>query len=226
MTNQNKLTAVIFGSTGLTGKFLTELLIKDDRYERLVLFVRKESKVYHGKIRQVVFNPDRIEDVLPEINGDQLFCCLGTTIKKAGSQEAFYKTDHHLIVDIAKASKRNNIPVFTVISSLGANATSKNFYLNTKGNTEEVLKSIGFKTLSILRPSLLLGIRPERRPLEEISKVIFKALGFVMAGKLKKYKPVHAETVAKAMIISANGKPGLNILESDKIEILGSQNLQ
>ncbi len=226
MTTQDKLTAVIFGSTGLTGRFLTELLLKDDRYERLILFVRKESKVFHGKIKQVVFNPDRIEDILPQINGDQLFCCLGTTIKKAGSQEAFYKTDHHLVVDIAKASISNNIPVFTVISSIGANASSSNFYLSTKGNTEEVLKSFGFKTLNILRPSLLLGIRPDSRPLEEASKVIFKALGVLMLGEFKKYKPVHAEAVARAMIISANGNHGLNILESNEIELLGSTNLQ
>ncbi len=221
METNRKLTALIFGSTGLTGRFLTELLIKDPRYDKVILFVRKESSNYHGKIQQIVFNPDKIEDIKERIAGDQLFCCLGSTIKKAGSKEEFFKVDHHLIVNIAKASVSNGIKVFSLISSIGANSKSSNFYLNTKGLTEEVLKSLDFENLNILRPSMLLGIRSESRPMEEAGKVVFRILGKLMTGKLKKYRPIHAETVARAMIVAANQNLKVNLLESDKIEDLG-----
>ena len=221
MEKEGKLTAIIFGGSGLTGRFLTELLLKDTRYDKLILFVRKEIPVYHGKIRQVIFDPDNISEKESEITGNQAFCCIGTTIKKAGSKEVFFKIDHDLIINLAKASLKNGIPVFTVISSIGANTKASNFYLNTKGLMEEKLKSIGFKNLNILRPSMLLGLRSESRKLEETGKVIMKALGFLLIGKLNKYKPVHAETVARAMIKAANLNNNVVILESDNIQQLG-----
>ncbi len=222
METTEKLTALVFGSSGLIGRFLTELLIKDSRYEKVILFVRKEAQYYHGKIEQIVFDSDRIEEIRDKISGDQIFCCLGSTIKKAGSKEEFFKIDHHLIVNIAKAAISNEIKVFSVISSIGASSKSSNFYLHTKGLTEDVLLSLDFKNLSILRPSMLLGIRSESRPLEEIAKVVFKILGKLMTGKLKKYRPIHAETVARAMIVLANQNLKANILESDKLEDLGN----
>ncbi len=223
MEKEGKLTAIIFGSSGLTGRFLTELLLKDTRYDKLILFVRKEMPVYHGKIRQVIFDPDNISEKESEINGDQAFCCIGTTIKKAGSKEVFFKIDHDLVINLAKASFKKGIPGFTVISSIGANAGTSNFYLNTKGLMEEKLKSIGFKNLNILRPSMLLGLRSESRKLEEVGKVLMKALGFLLIGKLEKYKPVHAETVARAMINSANNNNhGTVIIESNSIQQLGN----
>ncbi len=222
MDTSTKLTALIFGSTGLTGNFVLELLCKDERYEKVVVFVRKEIKIYHGKVKQVVFNPERINDIKHEITGDQLFCCLGSTIKKAGSREAFSKIDHQLIAEIAKVAKANGIRAFAVISSIGANPESGNFYLKTKGLTEEALKSLDFESLCILRPSMLLGLRPESRPLEDAGKVVFKILGKFMFGKLKKYRPIHAETVARAMIEAANQNHKVNILESDKIEEIGA----
>jgi uncharacterized protein YbjT (DUF2867 family) len=222
MEKTSKLTALVFGGTGLTGNFLTEFLTRDSRYDRVIIFVRKEIKLYHGKIKQIVFNPDRIEDIKHEIVGDQVFCCLGSTIKKAGSKEAFFKVDHHMIVDIAKAANANGIKVFSVISSIGANPKSSNFYLNTKGLTEEVLKSIDFDSLNILRPSMLLGLRSENRPMEEAGKVVFKVMGKLMIGKFKKYRPIHAETVARAMIKVANQNQRITILESDKIEETGA----
>ncbi|NTW24822.1 MAG: NAD(P)H-binding protein [Lentimicrobium sp.] len=222
MGKEGNLTAVIFGGSGLTGRFLKELLLKDSRYEKLILFVRKEMPAYHGKIRQVVFDPDKISEIESEITGNQVFCCIGSTIKKAGSKDVFFKIDHDLVINIAKAAFKNQIPVFTVISSIGAKANTSNFYLNTKGLMEENLKSIGFKNLNILRPSMLLGLRSERRMMEETGKVVMKALGFLFIGKLKKYKPIHAETVARAMIKAANSNNGNIILESDKIQVLGN----
>lgn len=220
MGKEGNLTAVIFGGSGLTGRFLIELLLRDSRYEKLILFVRKEIPVYHGKIRQVIFDPDKISEIESEISGNQIFCCIGSTIKKAGSKDVFFKIDHDLVINTAKAAFKNQIPVFTVISSIGAKANSSNFYLNTKGLMEEKLKSFGFINLNILRPSMLLGLRSERRMMEETGKTVMKVLGFLFIGKLEKYKPIHAETVARAMIMAANNNNGIIILESDKIQKL------
>jgi uncharacterized protein YbjT (DUF2867 family) len=221
MKNPEMLTAIVFGGSGLTGRFLTELLVKDNRYTSILLFVRKEIKVYDGKIKQIIFNPDNLDNVLDEIKGDQVFCCIGTTIKKAGSKESFLEIDHKLIVSIAKASSHNGIPVLTFISSIGAKPESPNFYLNTKGITEEAIKILKFENLNILRPSLLLGLRPDHRHMEEFSKVMLKFLGFLLVGKFKKYRPIHAETVARAMIKVANENTGISVIESDEIEQLG-----
>lgn len=222
MHQKEKLTAIVFGSSGLTGKFVTEHLLKDARYDRLILFVRKETKVFHGKIRQIVFDPSNIDDISNDCLGDQVFCCLGTTIRKAGSREAFYKVDHDLVIETARISAKNKIPVFTVISSIGANPNSNNFYLKTKGVMEDNLKLAGISQLNILRPSLLLGLRPESRTLEDFSKFVLTRAQFLFFGKFRKYRPIHAETVARAMIRAAN-KPGeLRILESDMIEDYGS----
>lgn len=222
MNNNPKLSAVIFGGTGLTGRFLTELLITDARYDRITLFVRKEIPLYHGKVNQVLFNPDIPEEVADKIEGDQVFCCLGTTIKKAGSKEAFYKTDHDLVSNIAKIAHKNSISTFAVISSIGASADSGNFYLRTKGDMEQTLREIGFNNLIILRPSILLGLRKESRPAENIGKNVSKALSFMFIGRIRKYKPIHAETVARAMIVAANQLKGISVLESDRIELSGT----
>ncbi|MBL7906573.1 MAG: NAD(P)H-binding protein [Bacteroidales bacterium] len=224
MTGKSHQTALIFGSTGLIGRFVLELLTRDARYDRIVIFVRKEIKTHHGKVSQVIFNPDNLETVADQIKGDQAFCCLGTTLKKAGSKEAFLDVDLRLVSAFATHASRNGVPVFSVVSSIGARSDSSNFYLNTKGLMEETLRKLQFEQLVILRPSLLLGIRPEGRWLEDLGKSFFKIFSVLMIGKLRKYKPVHAETVAKAMIWFSNERKNLIIAESDAIASIGSKN--
>lgn len=213
-----KYTAVVFGASGLTGKFITEHLIADKHYEQVKLFVRKEFNINHGKVRQVVFNPENILSISEEITGDHLFCCIGTTIKKAGSRDVFFNTDHDLVEKIAKVASSNKIKSFVVISSIGASDNSRNFYLNTKGKMEESIRTFTFDNLSIVRPSMLLGIRRERRPLEEIGKMLAKVISPLFIGSLKKYKAIHASTVAKAMINLAKRPKGIYIVESDELE--------
>lgn len=218
--NNEKLTALVFGASGLTGKFVIEHLINDPDYELIKIFVRKELKIQHGKIRQVIINPDNIELISNEVVGDHLYCCIGSTIKKAGSKEVFYKTDHDLVERIAKIASSNKVRSFVVISSIGAKDRSSNFYLNTKGKMEESIKTFNFNNLSIVRPSMLLGIRHERRLLEEAGKIVVRLLSPLLIGVTKKYKPIHASTVAKAMIKIAKDLKGTNIIESDQLEIL------
>lgn len=220
MSTNNK-TALVFGASGLTGNFVVEHLLHDDNYDVIKVFVRKEQNVISGKIKQIIFTSENIEQISDQITGDHLFCCIGTTIKKAGSKQSFLKTDHDLVEKIAKIASDNKVKSFVVISSIGANHNSRNFYLNTKGKMEESIKTFTFDNLSIVRPSMLMGIRTEKRMMEEVGKVIAQFVAPIMVGKIKKYRPIHASTVATAMIKLASQPNGKYLLESDQIENLG-----
>lgn len=213
-------TANVFGATGLTGKMLTERLIADNRYALTRIFVRRDVGTYLNSetIKVDVENLWKIESL---ISGNEVFCCLGTTIRQAGSKEAFRKTDLELVVRIAEYARANGVSHFLVISALGADPASKNFYLRTKGEMEEALKKIGFPRLSILRPSLLLGPRKESRIGETVAKVLMKVFSPFMLGGWKKYKAIHASTVASAMIAIANTDLKQTVYESDELEQLG-----
>lgn len=219
--NENNNTAIVFGASGLTGRFVTEHLISDTRYDEIKLFVRKELKIPSGKIKQVLFSADNLKEIEDQVTGDHLYCCLGTTIKKAGSKEVFFNIDHNLVEKIAKIAVANKVKSFVVISSIGANDRSRNFYLNTKGKMEESVKTFTFPNLSILRPSMLMGMRSETRAMENIGKLVGKIISPLMIGRLRKYRPIHASTVAKAMINLANKPKGCFVVESEELETLG-----
>lgn len=219
MSIKNK-TALVFGASGLTGNFVVEHLLGDEQYDEIKVFVRKELKVISGKVKQVIFTPENLEQIADEVTGDHLFCCIGTTIKKAGSQQAFLKTDHDLVERIAKIASFNKVKSFVVISSIGANDKSSNFYLKTKGKMEESIQTFGFENLSIVRPSMLLGMRHEKRLGEEAGKTIAKLITPLLVGPMRKYRPIHAAIVARAMIKLANKPNGKYLLESDQIENL------
>jgi len=215
----NKRTALVFGATGLTGNHLVRLLLNDSRYEKIKIFVRNKSDFLPDQKLEV----HTVELSCPEkyahlLKGDDLFCCLGTTIAKAGSKDAFRKIDYELPVKIAETASANGVSSFLVISSLGANSKSSNFYLKTKGEIEESVQKFPFGKIAILRPSLLLGDRKEFRFGELASKGLMQALGFVFVGRLKKYKAIHAKSVAKAMIAIANEEFSGKIFESDSLQ--------
>jgi uncharacterized protein YbjT (DUF2867 family) len=216
-------TAIVFGASGLVGRFLTEELAHDARYGSVTVFVRKEISTFPKNVRQVTFNPESIQEVTDKIIADHVYCCIGTTRKKAGSNEKFYKTDHDLVERIAQAASINKASAFIVVSSIGASAESGNFYLKTKGQMENSIRTFNFSNLSILRPSVLLGIRHESRFGEEIGKKLAIILTPVLVGKIRKYRPIHAAAVAKAMVSCAFKGKGEFVLESDEIEKL-SQN--
>lgn len=222
--NNDRLTALVFGASGLTGRFLIEHLIEDQAYGSIIVFVRKELRIQNHKIRQVTFDPERLENISEEVKGDHLFCCIGSTIKKAGSKEAFYKTDHGLVEKIAQVGSANKVRCFVVISSVGANSGSGNFYLRTKGQMEESIKTFNFSSVSIVRPSMLMGIRNEKRLGEEIAKKMYKILNPLLAGPLRKYKSIHASTVAKAMIKLAKQSRDFTVVESDELQHMAIEN--
>lgn len=205
--------ALIIGASGLIGSYLTKILLDDERYTAVHVLVRTPIQTEHPKLHQHKFDFDWPNKSL--IEGHELFCCLGTTIKKAGSQAAFRRVDFDYIVQTAKTALENGITKMAIVSSIGANPQSKVFYSKIKGETEEALKQLNFKGLHILRPSLLLGNRAELRMAELVGAFLGTAFSFAIPDK---YKAIEAQLVAKCMVHQMNlDQLGLHILESDEI---------
>ncbi|MBT4337171.1 MAG: NAD(P)H-binding protein [Bacteroidetes bacterium] len=210
-------TAIVFGSTGLVGTELLNLLIDDNYWTKAEVFLRQALPITSPKIIQHVTNFDQIDKYAHLIKGDVIFICLGTTIKTAGSQDAFRYVDYELPVKVATLAHENGVKRLVLISSLGANSNSSNFYLRTKGEVEEKIKTIGFSHYYFLRPSLLLGSRREKRFGEKLGKVFMQTFKIALRGKLRKYRGVQASDVAKAMNIVIQKGLNENIIESEKI---------
>jgi len=211
-------TAIIIGATGLTGQALLNQLLQDDYFLHVIVFVRKKINLTHAKLTQHSIDFNSLDSCKNLIKGDVVFCCMGTTIKVAGSQDAFKKVDYNYSTEFAKISKLNNISTFCLQSSLGADSKSSNFYLKVKGETEQALEQLHFNSFASFRPSMLLGDRTEFRLGEKIGKLIMQALSFAFIGKLKRYKAIHVNQVAIAMIkhVKSN-KLGNIIIENEEM---------
>ncbi len=211
-------TAIILGSTGLVGAHLLQILLSNDYYQRIITFVRKESGIKHNKLAEYIINFDNPDLYRDLVKGDDLYCCLGTTIKKARSREMFEKVDAFYPAIFADIAAKNGVSQFLIVSSIGADINSDNFYLRTKGKCEEAIQAANISSISIFRPSLLLGDRKEARPMETISQYLMPIFTPLMMGKLKKYQPIKASQVAEAMFYTAQqNSKGVQIFESDKI---------
>ncbi|HOO71351.1 MAG TPA: oxidoreductase [Spirochaetota bacterium] len=212
-------TALLVGATGLVGGKCLQLLLESDRYERVTVLVRRPTGLSHRKLNELRVNFDDLENHLSEMTGDDVFCCLGTTIKKAGTQQNFIKVDHDYVLAVARAARAHGAGVFLVISAMGANPASKIFYNRVKGTVEQDLRNVGFDALHIFRPSLLLGQRDESRPGEVIASVVMRAVSPLMGGPLKKYRAISADRVARSMLKGAGMNiPGVHIHESDEMQ--------
>ena len=195
---RNQKIAIVFGSNGLVGLALINQLIKETTYGSVKAYSRKKLNIEHPKVENIIIDFENPE-IFKEIQGDDLFCCLGTTMKKARNKDNYRKIDFDLPVNIAKSAE-SSISNFVFISSIGASKSAKTFYLQLKGQTEEKLQEILGDKLVVIRPSLLLGKRKEFRFGEMLSKIFFKIFGFIFIGKIKKYKPIYDDQVAKSMI--------------------------
>jgi uncharacterized protein YbjT (DUF2867 family) len=211
--------ALIVGASGLIGGYCLETLLNDPNYSEVIALVRKPILKTHRKLKVITSTFDNLQNDLSNIQAHDVYCCLGTTIKKAGSQEAFKKIDFSLVVTVAELMRKQGAEQFLVISSMGANKDSKVFYNRTKGEMEEALKEIDFPCLRIIRPSLLLGKREEFRLGEKIGAILTPVLKPFLLGSLKKYAPVEAECVARFMVKVAHKEPasGVHVYESDMI---------
>ena len=194
---------VVAGATGLTGGFLINELENNSSFDSVIALTRKDRKNTEKTTWKVIDFED--STALAEVTkgADVVFCCLGTTIKKAGSQDAFYKVDYEYVVNLAKAARSNNVRQFSIMSSMGADAKSKIFYSRVKGETEEAIRGLGFDELILFQPSLLLGPRDERRFGESLGIFFGKLFSTLLFGKMKNYHPIHVSNIARAMVAEA-----------------------
>ena len=216
-------TALIAGASGLIGSHLLEQLLESSEYGRVIAVGRRPLERVHPKLVPVVADFAALDKTTVDLRCDDAFCCLGSTIKRAGSAENFRAVDHGAVLALAWAARRNGAARFFLVSSLGADASSRFLYNRVKGETEEALQVLGFSTLGIFRPSLLLGPRREFRPGERISAVILWLAEPLLLGRLRPYRAIQAEVVARAMLRCSFGRQGQGVLvyRSDEIQDLG-----
>lgn len=214
-----KKTALVIGSTGLVGKKLVKQLCSDADYSAIYALVRSKSAFIDDKLTEIIVNFDQLENTigLPEIN--HIYCCLGTTIKKAGTHNNFKKVDYEYILSTSKLGLSRGATKMLVVSALGANSKSTIFYNRVKGEMEEALMSLNFESVHIFRPSMLGGHRNEFRLGEKIGSFFLKLFGWMLIGKAKRYKIIEDYKVAKAMIkASKDTKKGVIIIESEEMQ--------
>jgi uncharacterized protein YbjT (DUF2867 family) len=206
--------ALLAGSTGLIGNQLLELLLADKYYSKIIALSRKPLAITNPKLENIVVEVEQLEK--HQLKADDVFCCLGTTMKQAGSKAAFRKVDFDYPLQLAKVLKTNGAQQFLLVSALGANKKSGIFYNQIKGEIEEAITSVGFRTLHIFRPSLLLGARKDHRGGEEAAKVFYKIFGFLIP---KKYQGLESIKVARAMQALAKKEiSGVFVYESNALQ--------
>lgn len=218
-------TALLLGATGLVGGHCLELLLDDEDYEQVITLGRRDLDRKHPKLEHHLIDFECMTNCRDLIKARDVFCCLGTTIKKAGSQEAFRKVDFKYPYEVAMIARENGVEQFLLVSSIGADARSRVFYSRVKGELEEAIMSIPFDAVQIFRPSLLLGTRDEVRLGEQFAEKVSRFFSFMFVGPFAKYRPIHALEVATAMVKVAKEQPrGVNIYESGQIRAMPCQN--
>ena len=211
-------TAIIIGATGLTGRFVLDKLLEDERYSTIKIFSRKSMNIRNSKIIEKIGNLLQLDDFKDDFIADELYCCIGTTAKKTPDKFIYKKIDYGIPVSSAKLCKSNGISTILIVSALGANTKSSIFYSKTKGEMERDVAKENIRYTYFLRPSIIVGNRTEKRLGETIGIAMFNFFQFLLIGKLKKYRAIHAEKIAEKMIQLANTKPGIQIINSDEIQ--------
>jgi uncharacterized protein YbjT (DUF2867 family) len=210
--------AIVVGASGLIGSELLTLLLADKEYDRVVALVRKPLQLVHAKLDQIAIDFDKLNDYAHLINGDVLFCALGSTRKKTPDLAVYRRIDHDYPLELARIAVDQGITQYHLISSIGANKDSSNFYTKMKGETEEDIKASGLEGLVIYRPSLLTGDRKEKRFAEGLMQSLSKLINPLLIGSTKKYRSIEAKTVAAAMVkLSKTEVKGIYVYESDDI---------
>ncbi len=206
-------TALVAGASGLVGGECLRRLLASDAYTKVTVVTRRSlgSDAKHQKLREIVVDFAQLDRIKAELRADHVFCALGTTIRKAGSQAKFRQVDFEYPRHLAELALRNGAKHFSLVSALGASSKSGVFYSRVKGELEDALRAMHWPSLCILRPSVIAGDRPESRPLERLSVALLR---FGPAT----YRPVAAGKIAAAMIATAQRAPrGVTILESSEI---------
>ncbi|MEI6865911.1 NAD(P)H-binding protein [Flavicella sp.] len=215
-----KKIAIIIGATGATGKIILKKLLKDKRYKKIKLFSRSSCGIQHVKIEEYLIDLLELEQHSKNFIANEVYCCIGTTKKLTPEPVIYKKIDFGIPLTAAELAKKNGIPTFLVVSSLGANANSSTFYTKTKGEMENAINQLKIQKTFIFRPSLLLRATKESRIFETIAGKVMIITSFLFVGSLKKYRAIKTENLAKVMILLANSKEKSKILESDKIQFI------
>ena len=215
-------TAIVLGASGATGSQLLKLLINDANYSTVKLFNRSPIGTTNPKVKEYVINLFELEKHRDEFTGDEVFCCIGTTKAKTPDEATYHKIDYGIPVTAAKLAKENNIDAFIVISALGADKNSRIFYSRTKGEMEEAVKSCAIAKTHILRPSLIVAERRDKRIMEKVVAAAMRLINPLLLGKVAKYKSIKAENIAKAMLWLANHVYPETVVQSDEITKLAA----
>ena len=211
-------TALVIGATGLTGKFITEFLLDSDVYKKVVFFTRREFLLKHAKLVNHIVDFDHIDEWSDLIQGDDLFSALGTTIKQAGSKDAFYKVDYTYQANIAKAASDNVVKRLFLISAPGAKPLSPVFYNRVKGKLDALVSSLDFETLVYFKPSIIYGKREIKRSAERVGEQLLNFTTRWIPG-MKKLKPISGEELGRAIVNCAESEldSGIHTFELGKI---------
>lgn len=223
MREDFRKTAIILGATGLTGGVLLQKLLQDKRYGKIKLFSRSSAGVAHEKIEEHLVDLFKLEEHKESFKAEEVYCCVGTTKKKAPDEETYRKVDYGIPVSAAKLCKENGIPFFAVISALGADAGSSIFYNRTKGEMQRDVQKQEVKNTYIFQPSLIAGDREEERTSENVAKQVMKGLNNVLVGPLEKYQSIHPEQIARAMINVASEGYTKMIIPSNEIKSIAEE---
>ena len=215
-------TALVAGASGLVGSHVLHLLLEDPEYLRVTVLARRALPTTHKRLEQRILALDVLAQMPDFPRVHDVFCCLGTTIKRAGSQEAFRKVDYAYVVELARVAVRHRASQFLAVTAIGADPRSRVFYNRVKGEAEEALRRLSFEGMHLFRPSLLLGRRAERRPAEWMAMMLSPLISWAFMGSLARYRPIKALVVARAMVrVAREGGRGVRVYESDEIRRLG-----
>ncbi|GAB3172231.1 oxidoreductase [Telluribacter humicola] len=217
MSNYPVKTALVIGATGLIGKQIVQYLLSSPAYSEVRVLVRHSLGISNTKLKEIKYDFNNPDPAV--VQGDDVFCCLGTTMKKAGSKEAFRKVDLEYPLQIARLAKQNGARQYLIVTAMGADSDSMFFYNQVKGDVQEELKSLQFSTLRIFQPSLLLGDRQDTRLGEKIGEGLAALFKPLMIGPLQKYRAIDSGKVARAMVeLAQKPEAGVFVYESGELQ--------
>jgi uncharacterized protein YbjT (DUF2867 family) len=207
-----KRSALVAGATGLVGQQLLQRLLEDPAYDEIRALVRRPLPLQHPRLQTIVSDFTGLAALGDSLAVQDVFCCLGTTLRTAGSRAAFEDVDYRMVVELAQLTKAAGAHQFVVISAVGAAAHALSFYSRVKGRMEQAIAKLGFDAVHIVRPSLLLGTRSDKRPAEDWAQNLAPRVNWAFVGPLARYRPVAADDVAQAMLrLALRGQHGVNI---------------
>ncbi len=205
-------TALVAGATGLVGGHCLDRLLAEDRYGRVVALTRRDLGRQHDKLEALTLDFDRLREHRDDLVVDDVYLCLGSTIKKAGSPRRFREIDYGYNLAVAQAAQLGGAHQVLLVSAVGASPTARTFYMQVKGELEAAISMLPYRAHHVFRPSILVGERAESRPLEAVGSLLARLASFAMVGGLQRFRPVHAETVARAMVAAAlKENPGSHV---------------